>query len=238
MGDGGFLVVKNLVVQVNNKAVLKSVNLRVESGEVVALTGVNGSGKSSLAMTLLGSDVYQVKKGSIFFNKTDLLELGVEERVRHGLLVAWQNPITVPGVTVFSLAKAAYEVKGYKIQSLVEFKQRIEQLLTRVGFTKEVVSRSINDGFSGGEKKRLELFWILLLEPKLVVMDELDSGLDVGGRDLVIEIIQELRVKNCAVIVITHYPELLNTIKPDRIMEMRNGRIVKDEKVENEQLSK
>ncbi len=238
MGDGGFLVVKNLVVQVNNKAVLKSVNLRVESGEVVALTGVNGSGKSSLAMTLLGSDDYQVKKGSIFFNKTDLLELGVEERVRHGLLVAWQNPITVPGVTVFSLAKAAYEAKGYKIQSLVEFKQRIEQLLTRVGFTKEVVSRSINDGFSGGEKKRLELFWILLLEPKLVVMDELDSGLDVGGRDLVIEIIQELRVKNCAVIVITHYPELLNTIKPDRIMEMRNGRIVIDEKVENEQLSK
>lgn len=233
MSTGEILAVKNLTVVVDGKTVLSNVNLSIRPGEVVALTGVNGSGKSSLAMTLMGHTAYSVKPTAatkVEFDGKDLLEMSIDERARAGLFVVWQNPTTIPGVTVFSLAKTVCQAQDKQINSLVDFKEKLEMLLERVGLAKDVVGRSINDGFSGGEKKRLELFWLLLLKPKLVILDEVDSGLDVGGRAMVTKVIDELRVSGTAIIVISHYPELIVQIKPERVLELVKGEIKHERK--------
>lgn len=230
MGDGEVLVVKNLKVEVAGRMVLDDVSMSLTAGEIVALTGANGSGKSSFAMSLLGSEAYRVVDGAILLGGADMLQLSVSERAQAGLYVAWQNPVTIPGVSVFALAKAAYQARGKEIESLVNFKNKLEKILTRVGLDKNMVSRNINEGFSGGEKKRLELFWLLLLAPKLAVLDEIDSGLDVEGRLMVAEIVRELANDGVAVIIVSHYPELIAEIKPNRILKLRNGKLLSEPK--------
>ncbi|MFH2085939.1 MAG: Fe-S cluster assembly ATPase SufC [bacterium] len=217
------LRVENLRVKVGDKLVLKSVNLVVNGGEIVAITGVNGSGKSSLAMTLMGDVRYQMADSSgVKYEGKDLFRMTVDERARAGLYVSWQSPVTIPGVTVFSLCKAAYEARGYKIAKLTEFKEKLEELAIKVGLTKEYVTREVNVGFSGGERKRLELLQLLLLEPKLAILDEVDSGMDAQGVKIVKEVIIEMKKNGSSCILITHNQKLIDELKVDRVWKITN----------------
>lgn len=221
------LDVNNLQVTVENKTVIKDFHLQVNKGEVVALMGPNGSGKSSLAMTLMGDARYEVsvKEGDFQFNGKELLGMSIDERSRAGLYNAWQNPISVPGVSVFRLCKSSYESHGHKIGELVTFKKKLEELAVKVGLTKEHVSRNVNEGFSGGERKRLELLQLLLLKPKLAILDEIDSGLDIDGLKMVAQIINEMKDEGTAFVLITHYKKLLDYIAVDKICIMKAGKI-------------
>lgn len=219
------LVLQGLSVRVAGKRVVDEASAKVSGGEIVGITGSNGSGKSSLAMTILGSEEYEIVEGSIKYEGKELGGMRIEERARSGILVAWQNPVTLTGVSVFSLCRAAYEAVWGPVESLVKFKKQVEMTLERVGLTAEYVGRGVNEGFSGGEKKRLELLQILLLKPKLVVLDEIDSGLDVSGRKLLLEIIKELQQQETTVIVISHYEQLLKELKVTQKWVMQNGKL-------------
>lgn len=220
------LKVSNLQVSIEDKLVVNRIDFEINPGEVVAIVGANGSGKSSLAHTLLGDARYQVLDSSkVEFEGRDLLAMSVDERARAGIYVAWQNPVTIPGVSVFSLCKASFEARGKKIRELVAFKKQLENLAVRVGLSGEYVGRNVNEGFSGGEKKRLELLQLLLLEPKLVVLDEIDSGLDSHGVEILIDIIVEMKKKSIGFILITHNKKLLKDVGIDKTWEMKNGKL-------------
>ncbi len=223
------LEIKDLQVTVENKTVIKNLQIQVKSGEIVALMGPNGSGKSSLAMTLTGDSRYVVetKKGTLEFEGKSLLEMSIDERARDGLYMAWQNPITIPGVTVFRLCKSSYEAQGHKIGQLVVFKKQLEELAIKVGLTRDHVGRNVNEGFSGGERKRLELLQLMLLKPKLAILDEIDSGLDIDGLKMVGNIINEMHAEGTAFILITHYKKLLDYVAVDKVCIMQNGSIEK-----------
>lgn len=217
--------VSDLTGSIGGKKVLNNISLRLKSGSLLAIVGANGGGKSSLAQVLMGNPDYPIECGMVLIDGQELQGLTVDERARLGLYVVWQNPVSIPGVTVFSLCKAAYEANGHTIKKLVEFKKLLEELAISVGLTAEHVSRFVNDGFSGGEKKRLELLQLLLLKPKLVVLDEIDSGLDQDGRALIVKVVRELRDSGTGLIVISHYEQLISELKPDVVMEMANGQL-------------
>lgn len=219
------LEVSDLTVSIGGKQVLKNISFRLTSGSLLAIVGANGGGKSSLAQVLMGNPDYQIDRGKVLIDGQELKGLTVDERARLGLYVAWQNPVSIPGVTVFSLCKAAYEAHGHTIKKMVEFKKVLEELAVSVGLTTEHVARFVNDGFSGGEKKRLELLQLLLLKPKLIVLDEIDSGLDQDGRTLIVKVVRELRDSGTGLIVISHYEQLITELKPDAVMEMANGQL-------------
>lgn len=219
------LEIVNLEVSVDSKIVLRDFAMKVSRGQVVALMGANGSGKSSLAMTLMGNSEYRIEnsgESQVLFEGRDLLKMSVDERSRGGLYVGWQNPITIPGVSVFNLCKSSYEAHGYKIQKLVEFKQKLEELAVKVGLTKEYVSRNVNEGFSGGERKRLELLQLLLLKPKLAILDEIDSGLDSGGVKILIKIVTQMKQAGTAFVIITHSKKLAKEIGVEAIWKTTN----------------
>ena len=219
------LEVSDLTGSIGGKSVLKNISFRLKSGSLLAIVGANGGGKSSLAQVLMGNPDYQIDRGRVLIDGQELQGLTVDERARLGLYVAWQNPISIPGVTVFSLCKAAYEANGHTIKKLVEFKKLLEDLAVSVGLTLSHVARFVNEGFSGGEKKRLELLQLLLLKPKLVVLDEIDSGLDQDGRALIVKVVRELRDGGTGLIVISHYEQLISELKPNVVMEMANGQL-------------
>lgn len=234
------LVISNLSVRVGEKRVLWGVSLKIREGEVVVVTGPNGGGKTTLAQVLMGNPKYKIlnpkqfsnsnnqysKRGSgVGFGGKDLLAMTIEERARAGLFVAQQNPPAIPGVKVFTLCKAAYQSQGGKIARVVEFKKRLEKLAERVGFTKEHITRNVNEGFSGGEKKRLELLQLLLLTPKLAILDEVDSGLDTKGREMVREIIAEMRERGTAFLVISHNEKMIEEMGGTQVWEMREGKL-------------
>lgn len=221
------LSVNGLSVMVEDTQVLKKVSLVIEEGQLHALMGPNGSGKSSLAMTLLGSPRYQVLEGKVQLEGVELLPMTTDERARKGLYVAWQNPMTVPGVKVFTFCKAVYEAQGRHVGSVTEFKERLEQLLERVGLSADYLKRGLNEGFSGGEKKRIELLLLLLIQPKLAVMDEIDSGLDIDALKLVTQITKEMAAQGTAFLLITHYKRLLEYVKPTHVHVMKGGEIRK-----------
>mgnify|MGYP000367217725 CR=1 FL=1 len=220
------LTITSLSAVIANKSVLNGVSAKLKPSQIMAIIGANGGGKSSLAQVLLGNPEYEIKQGEIVYDGVDLIKLSVDERARRGLYVAWQNPVTIPGVSVFALCKAAYEARGEKIDNLSSFKQTLEKLALEVGLTELHISRFVNDGFSGGEKKRLELLQLLLLKPKLVVLDEIDSGLDKSGRELIIKIIKTLKDGGTSFIVISHYEQLIEKIKAEIVMEMENGQLL------------
>lgn len=225
------LKISNLQVAVESKAVIDVAEFEINRGQVVALMGANGSGKSSLAMTLLGDPRYKItenNKTKIQLDGVDLIKTSSDERSKSGIFVAWQNPVTIPGVSVFSLCKASYEAQGNILGELVGFKKKLEKLAQKVDLTKKYVGRDVNDGFSGGEKKRLELLQLLLLEPKLAILDEIDSGLDVDGLKMVAKIVNELKKKGTAFILITHYKKLLDYIDVDRVCIMKKGKVIRE----------
>ena len=227
------LKIKDLVVKVEDKEILKGVNLEVKAGEVHAIMGPNGSGKSTLANVIAGKEGYEIVSGEIWFKEINLLELPPEERARLGIFMAFQYPVEIPGISNATLLKTAIneirKARGEEELDAMEFLTVMREKMKLLEMTEEMLSRSVNTGFSGGEKKRNEIFQMLMLEPKLAVLDETDSGLDIDALKIVANGVNLLRkdMTDRAIIVVTHYQRLLNYIIPDFVHVLYNGRIVK-----------
>ncbi|HET6383046.1 MAG TPA: Fe-S cluster assembly ATPase SufC [Armatimonadota bacterium] len=224
------LEIKNLRAGVDGKEILKGLNLNVQSGEVHAIMGPNGSGKSTLAQVLAGRDVYHVTGGEVLYNGKDLLEMEPEERAGEGIFLAFQYPVEIPGVgQMYFLRTALNAVRKYRgaeEMDAMDFLALAREKLKLVEMDQSLLTRSVNEGFSGGEKKRNEIFQMAVLEPKLAILDETDSGLDIDALRIVGHGVNALRNKDRAILVITHYPRLLNYIAPDRVHVMSDGQIV------------
>ncbi|MFI5141229.1 MAG: Fe-S cluster assembly ATPase SufC [Bacteroidia bacterium] len=225
------LSIKNLKAEINGKEILKGINLEVKAGEVHAIMGPNGSGKSTLSAVLAGREDYEVTSGSITFNGKDLLELAAEDRAREGIFLAFQYPVEIPGVSNINFLRTAVnEIRKYKglpDMEAKEFLALIKEKQKVVELDAKLTGRSVNEGFSGGEKKRNEIFQMAVLEPKLAILDETDSGLDIDALRIVATGVNKLKNKDNATIVITHYQRLLDYIVPDFVHILYNGKIVK-----------
>ena len=225
------LEIKNLHVSVNNNKILKGLNLSVNKGEIHAIMGPNGSGKSTLAQVIAGRKEYKVNKGSIIYSNKKLLELSADERAKQGIFLAFQYPIEIPGISTTNFIKTAVnkirESKGKKPLDAVSFLKVMKEKMKIVKINQTLLSRSINEGFSGGEKKRNEIFQMAMLDPKLAILDETDSGLDIDALKIVAKGVNKLKSKDNATIIITHYQRLLNYIIPDYVHVLIDGKIVK-----------
>jgi Fe-S cluster assembly ATP-binding protein len=225
------LQIKNLHAKVEGKEILKGINLEVKAGEVHAIMGPNGSGKSTLANVLAGHEKYEVVEGTISFFDNDLLELSAEERARSGLFLGFQYPIEIPGVSMATFLKTAVnehrKYKGLEPLTASQFLRLMEEKKKIVEISSQLTNRSVNEGFSGGEKKRNEIFQMAMLEPKLAILDETDSGLDIDALRVVANGVNKLKTSENATIVVTHYQRLLEYIVPDFVHVLYNGRIVK-----------
>jgi Fe-S cluster assembly ATP-binding protein len=225
------LEIKNLHANIDGKEILKGINLKINVGEVHAIMGPNGSGKSTLAQVLAGREEYEVTKGEVTYNGKNLLELSPEDRAKEGLFLAFQYPVEIPGVSNTNLLKTALnEIRKYRGEEEVdamEFLSLIKEKTKLVELDHHLLSRSVNEGFSGGEKKRNEIFQMAVLEPKLAILDETDSGLDIDALKIVANGVNALKSKDNSVIVVTHYQRLLNYIIPDFVHVLYNGKIVK-----------
>ncbi len=225
------LNISDLHVNVESKEILKGLNLEVKAGEVHAIMGPNGSGKSTLAHVLSGRDGYQVTKGSVEFDGKDLLELSPEERAREGVFLAFQYPVEIPGVNNAYMLKAALNAirthRGENELDAMDFMAFVKDKVKLVQLKEDLLQRSVNEGFSGGEKKRNEIFQMAVLEPKLAILDETDSGLDIDALKIVAEGVNALRTPDRSMIMITHYQRLLNYIEPDFVHVLADGQIIK-----------
>jgi Fe-S cluster assembly ATP-binding protein len=226
------LSIKNLHASVEGKQILKGINLEVNAGEVHAIMGPNGSGKSTLASVLAGREEYEVTEGSVEFLGKDILELSPEDRAREGLFLAFQYPVEIPGVSTNNFIKTALNEKrkyhGLAPLDAVSFMKLMKEKINLVEIDKSLLTRSINEGFSGGEKKKNEIFQMAMLEPVLTILDETDSGLDIDALRIVASGVNKLRDENRAIIVITHYQRLLDYLQPDFVHVLLNGRIVRN----------
>ncbi len=225
------LKINNLKASIDGKTILKGINLEVNAGEIHAIMGPNGSGKSTLASVLAGREDYEVEEGQIEYRGKDLIELAPEERAAEGIFLAFQYPVEIPGVTTTNFLKTAVnEIRKYRGEEpmdAVSFLKTFREKAKLVEISDELLKRSLNEGFSGGEKKRNEIFQMAILEPKLAILDETDSGLDIDALRIVADGVNKLRGKDNATIVVTHYQRLLDYIVPDFVHVLYNGRIVK-----------
>ena len=225
------LKIENLHARVEEKEILKGINLEVNPGEVHAIMGPNGSGKSTLASISAGREDFEVTKGTICFNGEDIEDLDPEERAHAGVFLSFQYPVEIPGVTVTNFIKAAInesrKAKGLDDMPANEMLSKIREKSGLLEIDRKFLSRSLNEGFSGGEKKRNEIFQMAMLEPKLAILDETDSGLDIDALRIVANGVNKLRSKENAIVVITHYQRLLDHIVPDHVHVLYNGKIVK-----------
>jgi Fe-S cluster assembly ATP-binding protein len=221
------LRVKKMLVSIEGKQILKGVSLEIKAGEVVALMGPNGSGKSSLAQSLMGNPKYKFEGcvPSIELDGESLVGKSVDERAKMGLFLAFQYPVGIDGVNVKEILLTAIRSRGGKL-SAFELRQVVEQEAKKMGIDKELLTRSLNDGFSGGEKKKMEMLQMNILKPKYAVLDETDSGLDIDALKIVAEGTKRLSKKGVGVLVITHYKRILEYLKPNRVLVMKNGKIV------------
>jgi Fe-S cluster assembly ATP-binding protein len=231
MSKQPILEINNLHAGVENKQILKGFSLTIHAGEVHALMGLNGSGKSTLAAILAGREGYDVTEGTVKYLGEDLLELDPEERARKGVFLAFQYPVEIPGVNSTYFLKAALneirKSKGEQELDAIEFLSLVKDRLKVLELSEDLLKRSVNEGFSGGEKKRAEIFQMAVLEPKLAILDETDSGLDIDALKVVSNGVNKLKRADSAQLVITHYQRLLNYIIPDFVHVMADGRIVK-----------
>jgi len=225
------LEVSNLHATVGNKEILKGINLSVKAGEVHAIMGPNGSGKSTLAAVLVGREEFDVTEGAVAFQGRDLLEMEPEERAREGVFLAFQYPVEIPGVNNAYLLKAALnEVRKHRGESqldAMDFMAFVKERMSILKIDQDLMNRPVNEGFSGGEKKRNEIFQMAVLEPKLAIMDETDSGLDIDALRIVSNGVNAMRNADRATVIVTHYQRLLNYIVPDFVHVLSGGRIVK-----------
>jgi Fe-S cluster assembly ATP-binding protein len=225
------LKIKNLKASVEGKMILNGINLEVKPGEVHAIMGPNGSGKSTLASVLAGREDYQIEGGEVEYIGKDLLDLSPEERAREGVFLAFQYPVEIPGVSTTNFLKAALnqvrEHHGKPTLDAVSFLKLMKEKMALVEIDQALLSRSLNEGFSGGEKKRNEIFQMAMLEPKLAILDETDSGLDIDALRIVANGVNKLKTRDNATILITHYQRLLDYIVPDFVHVLYKGRIIK-----------
>ena len=224
------LKVRNLYASVGAKEILKGVNLTIPDGEIHALMGPNGSGKSTLSHVLVGNPLYTVTSGEVVFNNKNLLEMKPENRSHEGLFMSFQQPVEIPGVSMSNFLRAALDAKrkywGQEPLTTSEFLKLMKEKRQVVELNPSLTRRSVNEGFSGGEKKRNEIFQMAMLEPKLAILDETDSGLDVDALRIVADGFKTLRTKNMSAIVITHYQKMLEYLRPDVVHVMLDGKIV------------
>lgn len=225
------LEIKNLHASINGKEILKGINLSVKEGEVHAIMGPNGSGKSTLSSVLVGNPAFTVTEGEVTFNGKNLLELSAEDRSREGLFLSFQYPVEIPGVSMVNFMRAAVnahrQYKGLPAVSATDFLKMMREKRAIVELDNKLASRSVNEGFSGGEKKRNEIFQMAMLQPRLSILDETDSGLDIDALRIVSQGVNQLKSDQNATIVITHYQRLLDYIAPDFVHVLYKGRIVK-----------
>ena len=226
------LVIRNLHVSIDNKPILKGVNLTVSQGEVHAIMGPNGTGKSTLAYTLMGHPSYQVTAGEVLFKDRNILDLKADERSRLGLFLAFQYPVAIPGVTLANFLRTALNARRKtanpqdKGVPIPEFRKMLRQKMDLLKMDQSFAGRYLNDGFSGGEKKRAEILQMATLQPEIAILDETDSGLDIDALRIVSEGVNALRGPELGAVIITHYQRILNYIKPDVVHVMLDGRIV------------
>jgi Fe-S cluster assembly ATP-binding protein len=225
------LEINDLHAGIGDKSILKGITLSVNAGEVHAVMGPNGSGKSTLAQVLAGHPSYEVTAGTVTYEGQNLLEMAAEVRAQNGIFLAFQYPIEIPGVSIAYFLRSAYneirKAKGMEEVDPLEFLDLVEEKLKLVEMDQALLSRSVNQGFSGGEKKRNEIFQMAVLDPRLAILDETDSGLDIDALRIVAEGVNKLRTPQNATIVVTHYQRLLNYIVPDFVHVLSGGRIVK-----------
>ena len=225
------LEIKDLHASINGKEILKGINLNIKKGEVHAIMGPNGSGKSTLSSVLVGNPAFEVTKGSVTFGGKDLLALSPEDRSHEGLFLSFQYPVAIPGVSMVNFMRAAVNEKrtyeGLAPLTASEFLKLMREKRAVVELDNKLANRSVNEGFSGGEKKRNEIFQMAMLEPKLSILDETDSGLDVDALRIVADGFNKLKTAETSAMVITHYQRLLDYIKPDTVHVLLGGRIVK-----------
>ncbi len=222
-----FLQICNLQVGIEQKTILNSIDLTVDPGSVHVIMGTNGSGKSTLAHALMGHPSYQITQGSILFSNVDITNLAVDKRAHVGLFLSFQHPYEIPGVTVYNFIKEAYYARFKQSLNAKEFQALLYQKMEILGLDLSFAHRSLNYGFSGGEKKKLELLQMLMLQPTVAILDEIDSGLDVDAIKMVAQGLHYAREQNpeLALIIITHYPRLLSYVKPDMVHIIKNGTI-------------
>ena len=225
------LEIRNLHAGIKGNQILNGINLKVNLGEVHAIMGPNGSGKSTLAGVLAGRETYEVTGGEVIYKGMNLLEMAPEDRAREGIFLAFQYPVEIPGVTNTYFMKAALNAirkhRGLEELDAVEFLSLVKQKMKLIEMDQELLNRPVNDGFSGGEKKRNEIFQMAVLEPALAILDETDSGLDIDALRIVADGVNKFRSQDNAIIVVTHYQRLLNYIVPDFVHVLVDGRIVK-----------
>lgn len=220
------LEIKNLTVKRENKEILKNINLTLEKGKVHVLIGPNGSGKSTLAHVIMGDPKYTITSGKIFLNNEDITNAKPNERAKKGLFLLFQNPISISGLSIFNFLKQAYQVLNKKI-SVLDFKELLEKKAEMLNIDKAFLGRYLNEGFSGGEKKKIEALQMILLNPTIAILDETDSGLDVDSFKIVLENIKKFMTPEKSILLITHYNKMFEYIKPDQISLIIEGKIVK-----------
>lgn len=222
------LKINNLRVKVEDKEILKGVDLSIGEGEILALMGPNGSGKSSLAAIVIGNKKYEVINGSIEFEGEDVLSMTIDERANKGVYLAFQYPAAIPGVTVREMLLNALRAKNKEIKiSALELKNQVEMEAEKLNLSPELLGRGLNDGFSGGEKKKMEILQMRVLKPKLLILDEIDSGLDIDALATIAKNVAEMVKENkMSVLVITHYQRILNYLTPNKVAVMKNGVVV------------
>ena len=227
----GLLKIKNLHAAIDGKEILKGIDLEVNAGEVHAIMGPNGAGKSTLSAVLTGRECFEVTEGEVWFNGKNLLELPAEDRAREGIFLSFQYPVEIPGVSMVNFMRAAVneqrKYKGLPALTASEFLKMIREKMEMVNIDSRLLNRSLNEGFSGGEKKKNEIFQMAVLEPKLAILDETDSGLDIDALRIVASGVNKLKRPDNSTIVITHYQRLLDYIVPDVVHVLYDGRIVK-----------
>ena len=221
------LQIIDLHVSVEGKEILKGVNLTVNAGEIHALMGRNGSGKSTLSYVLMGHPRYEVTQGSVLYRGKDLLAMTADERARQGMYLAFQYPVAIPGVSVSNFLRATVKARRGVDVPVKEFRKELKENMSKLGVKDEFLSRYVNDGFSGGEKKRLEILQLALLKPEMAILDETDSGLDIDALRTVSDGINALQNKDNAFLLITHYQRMLDYVTPGFVHVMQNGQIVK-----------
>lgn len=222
------LKIKNLHANIENTPILKGVNFEINSSDMVVLMGQNGSGKSTLSQVIMGNPSYTVKEGSINYKDKELLELDVTERAKQGIFLSFQYPSEIEGVTVSNYLRLIFNKKNNTNLSPVKFRKLVSEYLTILKMDESFLSRYLNEGFSGGEKKRMEMLQMLVLYPDFVILDEVDSGLDVDALKVVADAVNYLKSKGTTFLIITHYSRILQYLDPNRVLIMENGQIIKE----------
>jgi len=224
------LEIKNLIAEIDGKKVLNGINLKLEKGKIYALMGPNGSGKTSLASILMGNKKYKIKSGKIFLDNKNITNLPVNKRAEKGIFVSYQNPVEIPGVSVSNFLRVAFNSLNKNKISLLEFRRLLEEKAKELGIDEKFLMRYLNEGFSGGEKKKMEILQMLVLNPKIVILDETDSGLDIDALKTISKGIKKFIDKNKTVLIITHYRKILDYIKPNKVFVMVDGKIIAEGK--------